>query len=125
MNKFKSKFEEQVGALYNLTNTYESEKVSYTLMNTYTPDFLLKPDVYLECKGFFKPSDRRKMLEVIKQYPSKTFIMYFQDSTVKITRKSKTTYGDWCTKNNIKWYCWKIKKPTKRILLMDTSTTSD
>lgn len=118
--KFKSKFEEQVASFYDITNKYELDKVSYTLQNTYTPDFELKKDFYLECKGFFKPSDRRKMLEVIKQYPEKKFIMLFQDSTVKITRKSKSTYGDWCTKNNIKWFCWKTKKPTKRILLMDS-----
>lgn len=120
VHSFKSKFEEQVADFYGITDKYESNKVSYTLQNTYTPDFELKSGTYLECKGFFKPSDRRKMLEVIRQHADLKFIMLFQDSTVKLTRKSKTTYGDWCTKNNIKWFCWKTKKPTKRILFMDT-----
>ena len=123
--KFKSKFEEQVAELYHLKDVYETDKVTYSLENTYTPDFTLKKDTYLECKGFFKPSDRRKMLEVIKQHPTKTFIMLFQDSNIKLTKKSKTTYGDWCTKNKIPWFCWKTKKPTKRILTLAASFASD
>lgn len=123
--KFKSKFEAQVADLYCISDKYEAEKVSYTLTNTYTPDFLLKPNRYLECKGFFKPSDRRKMLEVIKQHPDKKFIMLFQDSNVKLTHKSKTNYGDWCTKNNIQWFCWKTKRPTKRILAMAVEDASN
>lgn len=122
---FKSKFEEDVAAFYSISDRYEPDKVEYALINTYTPDFLLKKGVYLECKGFFKPSDRRKMLEVIKQHPDKAFIMLFQDSNVKLTRKSKTTYGDWCTKNNIKWFCWKHKRPTKRVLAMAASSSAD
>lgn len=115
---FKSKFEEQVAELYDFSGTYEITKIAYTLTNVYTPDFTLKENVFLECKGFFKPSDRRKMLEVIKQHPDKTFIMLFQNSTVKLTKKSKTSYGDWCDKHGITWFCWKTKKPTKRVLLM-------
>ena len=87
--KFKSKFEEDVSKFYSITDKYETNKIEYVLKNTYTPDFELKENSYLECKGFFKPSDRRKMLEVIKQHPNKRFIMLFQDSNVKLTRKSK------------------------------------
>lgn len=114
---FKSKFEEEISNFYNIGDVYESEKITYTLINNYTPDFIFGNTI-LECKGFFKPSDRRKMLEVIKQYPNKKFIMFFQDSTVKISKKSKTTYGDWCSKNNIEWYCWKTKRPTKKLFKM-------
>jgi len=124
MTTFKSKFEEEVAQLYHLENTYEVEKITYTLANGYTPDFKLADKVFLECKGFFKPSDRRKMLEVKKQYPDHTFIMYFQNSQVKLTKKSKTTYGDWCDKHGIKWFCWKTKKPTKRILNLAASTST-
>lgn len=113
---FKSKFEEEIAGFYKIANNYESSKLSYSLQNIYTPDFELKKNVFLECKGFFKPSDRRKMLEVVKQHPDKKFIMLFQNSTVKLTKRSDTTYGDWCTKNNIIWFCWKTKKPTKKDL---------
>lgn len=123
--KFKSKFEEDVANFYKILDKYEPDKLQYVLTNSYTPDFALTDKAYLECKGFFKPSDRRKMLEVIKQHPDKQFIMLFQDSNVKLTRKSKTTYGDWCSKNNIKWFCWKHKRPTKRVLDLATSSSSD
>jgi len=125
MTTFKSKFENDVADLYSIADSYEVEKITYTLTNGYTPDFKLADNVFLECKGFFKPSDRRKMLEVKKQHPNITFIMYFQNSQVKLTKKSKTTYGDWCDKQGIKWFCWKTKRPTKRILsLAATSSTN-
>jgi hypothetical protein len=113
---FKSKFEEDVSSLYNLKDVYEIESVEYSLLNRYTPDFKLTDNTYLECKGFFKPSDRRKMLEVKAQHPDLSFIMFFQNSGVKLTKKSKTSYGDWCTKHDIQWFCWKHKKPTARVL---------
>jgi predicted nuclease of restriction endonuclease-like RecB superfamily len=113
---YKSKFEEIVAETYKLHDKYEIEKIPYQLWNNYNPDFKMKENVYLEAKGFFKPSDRRKMLEVIKQHPEKRFIMFFQDSKVKLSKKSKTTYGDWCTKQNIQWFCWKYKRPTTRVL---------
>lgn len=113
---YKSKFEEMVAEFYHLHDRYEVEKVEYTLKNNYNPDFKMKENVYLEVKGFFKPSDRRKMLEVIKQHPTKKFIMFFQDSGVKLSRRSKTTYGDWCDKQGIQWFCWKHKRPTARVL---------
>ncbi|MFI3218033.1 MAG: hypothetical protein QX189_02805 [Methylococcales bacterium] len=125
MTQFKSKFEEQVAELYGYKELYELTKLTYTLANTYTPDFTISDNVFLECKGFFKPSDRRKMLEVMKQHPDKKFIMLFQNSTVKLTKKSNTSYGDWCNKQGITWFCWKTKKPTKRILTMAASSSSD
>jgi predicted nuclease of restriction endonuclease-like RecB superfamily len=125
MTQFKSKFEEQVAELYGYKELYELTKLTYTLANTYTPDFTISDNVFLECKGFFKPSDRRKMLEVMKQHPDKKFIMLFQNSTVKITKKSNTSYGDWCNKQGITWFCWKTKKPTKRILTLAASSSSD
>ena len=122
---YKSKFEEEVAEFYKLHDKYEIEKIPYQLQNNYNPDFKLKENVFLEAKGFFKPSDRRKMLEVIKQYPEKKFIMLFQDSRVRLSRKSKTTYGDWCDKQGITWFCWKTKRPTKRVLNMAARVAAD
>ena len=113
---YKSKFEEEVAEFYKLHDKYEVEKIPYFLENRYNPDFKMAENVFLEAKGFFKPSDRRKMLEVIKQHPEKRFIMFFQDSHVRLSRKSKTTYGDWCDKQKIQWFCWKYKRPTARVL---------
>lgn len=122
---FKSKFEEDIADFYKLHNKYETDKLEYELINIYNPDFTLKENSYLECKGFFKPSDRRKMLEVIKQHSDKQFIMFFQDARVKLSRKSKTTYGDWCDKHGIQWFCWKTKRPTKRVLNMAIKAASN
>ncbi len=111
---FKSKFEEEIAEFYGIKDKYEQTKLQYVLKNNYTPDFTLSETVLLEAKGFFKPSDRRKMLEVIKQHPDKKFIMLFQDSQKAISRASKTSYAGWCDKNNIEWFCWKTKRPTKK-----------
>lgn len=121
---FKSKFEEELAKFYKIEDLYEADKLEYILINRYTPDFSFG-NIYVEAKGFWKPSDRRKMLEVMKQHPKKKFIMFFQDSSVKISKRSKTTYGDWCDKNNIEWFCWKHKKPTKRIFNMVTKHASN
>lgn len=122
---YKSKFEEEVANFYKLHDVYEVEKIPYFLENNYNPDFKMKENVYLEAKGFFKPSDRRKMLEVIKQHPDKRFIMFFQDSGVRLSRKSKTTYGDWCDKQGIQWFCWKHKRPTTRVLKLAVRNAAD
>ena len=115
---YKSKFEEEVSNTYDLKATYEMEAIPYVIESKYNPDFKLAKDVFLETKGFFKDSDRRKILAVIKQHPDKKIIMYFQDSRVKLRKNGKMTYGEWCDKNNIMWFCWKTKRPTKRILNM-------
>lgn len=120
---YKSKFEEEVAQFYSLKH-YETEYIEYTLTNKYTPDFKLKDKIFLETKGFWKTSDRRKMLEVKKQYPDIKIIMFFQNSGVKIGKRSKTNYGEWCDKHGIEWFCWKHKKPTKRILNLAASVTS-
>lgn len=120
---FKSKFEETIATHFGIEDKYELDSIIYTLENRYTPDFKISDNTYLECKGFFKPSDRRKMVEVMKQHPNITFIMLFQDSSVRLTKRSKTTYGDWCSKKGIQWFCWKHKRPTRRILKLVTKSS--
>lgn len=104
--KQRSKFEGKVQEdLLKRGKTYEYEpiKLTYTLSNTYTPDIVLPNKVIVELKGFFKPSDRRKMLAVTTQYPDLDIRMVFQNPYKKLSKTSKTTYADWCDKHNIKW----------------------
>lgn len=122
---FKSKFEKEVSSTYGLNDSYEIEAIPYVIESKYNPDFKLAKNVFLETKGFFKDSDRRKILAVVKQHPDKKIIMYFQDSTVKLRKKGKMTYGEWCDKNGIEWFCWKTKRPTKRILNMAIKASSN
>lgn len=104
--KQRSKFEGKVQEdLLKRGKTYEYEpiKLTYTLANTYTPDIVLPNKVIVELKGFFKPSDRRKMLAVTTQHPDLDIRMVFQNPYKKLSKTSKTTYADWCDKHNIKW----------------------
>jgi Phage endonuclease I len=106
----KSGLELQVGSLLILAGFaegYEKDTLKYVTPEShhrYTPDFKPSSDpIYLETKGQFTTEDRKKMLLVVAQHPDKIFIMVFGRALHTITKKSKTTYGMWCDKNNILW----------------------
>ena len=104
--KFKSKLEENVAEL--LTNLgisyeYESTKVPYTIQHHYIPDFVLPNYTYLETKGYWSPADRRKVLAVKRENPEINLRMIFQAPYNKISKKSKTTYAQWCERHDIPW----------------------
>ena len=104
--KFRSKLEESVAKLLEglgVSYEYESSKVSYTIEHNYTPDFLLPNYTYLEAKGYWSASDRRKILAVKKQNPELDLRMVFQSPYNKISKKSKTTYAQWCERHDIPW----------------------
>tara|TARA_B100000029_G_C17384201_1_gene890930 strand:- start:142 stop:588 length:447 start_codon:yes stop_codon:yes gene_type:complete len=104
--KFRSKLEERVATLLTtlgVSYEYESHKVAYTIQHNYTPDFLLPNYVYLEAKGYWSPEDRRKILAVKRDNPSIDLRMVFQSPYNKISKKSKTTYAQWCDKHDIPW----------------------
>jgi hypothetical protein len=48
-------------------------------------------------------ADRKKHLLVKEQNPNMDIRFVFSNSKNKITKKSKTTYGDWCEKNGYKY----------------------
>ncbi len=104
--KFRSGLEEQVAKLLDglgISYQYESEKLSYTIEHNYTPDFLLPNYVYLETKGYWDAADRRKVLAVKRANPDIDLRMVFQSPFNKISKKSKTTYAQWCDKHDIPW----------------------
>lgn len=85
---------------------YESIKLDYIEPETkhvYTPDFPVSPHIVIETKGRWVVEDRLKMLLLIEQYPEIDFRMVFYNANQKIKKGSKTTYGMWCDKHNIKW----------------------
>ena len=103
---FKSKLEVSVADLLDQIGVsweYESHKVAYTIQHHYTPDFLLPSGICLETKGYWDAEDRRKILAVIRDNPDLDIRMVFQAPFNKISKKSKTTYAQWCEKHNIKW----------------------
>lgn len=99
---------------------YESEKISYTLTSDYIPDFVIhRPGVFskqplsrpceaggrtddrlfIEGKGQFDASTRRKMLAVKRQNPELDIRFVFYNSNAKIGKGNKMTHGEWATKN--------------------------
>lgn len=80
---------------------YETEKFKYDVneVRTYTPDFILPNGIIIESKGRFVAADRKKHLLIQRQHIFLDIRFVFSNSKAKLTKGSKTTYGDWCTKN--------------------------
>ncbi len=103
---FRSKLEEWVADLLSnlgVSYEYESTKIPYIIQHTYTPDFVLPNGIWLETKGYWDAKDRKKVLEVVKQNPLVDLRMVFQAPYNTISKKSKTTYAQWCERHGIKW----------------------
>ena len=104
--KFRSKLEERVATLLmtlGVSYEYESIKIPYTIQHHYTPDFVLPNYVHLEAKGYWAAEDRRKILAVKKDNPELDLRMVFQSPYNKISKRSKTTYAQWCDRHGIPW----------------------
>jgi hypothetical protein len=80
---------------------YETTKIKYRVEEdrSYTPDFKLPNGIYIETKGRFVAADRKKHLLIKKQRPELDIRFVFTNSKTKLSKTSKTTYGDWCTKH--------------------------
>jgi len=109
MGKPRNKFEQ---ALWNSLRRsgraeYEPEYLSYTLQCMYLPDFTLKTKtgrkIYIEGKGKFDATNRRKMAAVKQQHPDKDIRFVFYNAYAKIRKGSNTTCADWANKNGFQW----------------------
>lgn len=101
MTRFRSGLEQKTANSLERENVpylYEAEKLDYVIHARYTPDFILSNGVYLECKGFLCPADRRKMIAVKAAHPDKDIRFVFQRDNY-LAKGSKTKYSDWATKN--------------------------
>lgn len=109
-NKYRSKFEARLAErLLKLGFIYEPYNIDYKIPETkhkYKPDFVKGKLIY-ELKGRFTAQDRKKMKLLVEQHPEFKFVMVFQNPNVKINKGSKTSYADWCEKNNIEWIHYK------------------
>jgi len=86
-----------------VSGEYEQHKISYTkpaTNHTYTPDFKLPNGIFIETKGRFVLADRQKHVLIKSQHPELDIRFVFQNANNKIRKGSKTTYADWCVKNN-------------------------
>ena len=104
---FRSGLEEQISDLMvelGIDHDYESTKISYQTEHFYTPDFFLpNKNIYLEAKGYWRPEDRRKIRTIRKQHPDIDLRMVFQNPYQTISKKSKTTYAQYCERHKILW----------------------
>lgn len=105
-SNFRSGFEEKVArqlSSLGVAFSYETQKLPYVLEKQYTPDFILPNGIFIEAKGYWEPSDRTKHLAVRVSNPEADIRFCFQNSNLTLNKKSKTTYADWCDKNNFLW----------------------
>lgn len=85
---------------------FETLKLKYLLPATwhiYTPDFILPNGIIIEAKGKLDVATRYKMEHVKKSNPELDIRFVFMRAKNPIRRGSKTTYGDWATKNGFPW----------------------
>lgn len=85
---------------------YESEKLEYTLVKNYVPDFIVKRSddsvLYIESKGYFRPEDRSKLIAIKKQHNDKDIRIIFQrDDRI---RRSKSRYSDWAQRHGFVYH---------------------
>lgn len=103
--KLKSKFEKRFYdelQKRNLDFAYESKSLEYTLVLRYKPDWKVRDGLYIETKGKFDYTERRKILSVRACNPNEEVRMVFMRNQ-KLGKGSKMTYGEWCDKHGIKW----------------------
>lgn len=82
---------------------YEQDKIKYVIPasnHTYTPDFTVTNNVYIETKGLWTGEDRKKAVLLKQQHPDKHILYVFQRNQ-GLSKKSTTTYLDWAAKNGL------------------------
>lgn len=106
-------FEEQLKKNVVVSFSYETEKLPYLLERRYVPDYIVtKKDgtkVYLEVKGYLRPTDRSKMIAVKKMNPELDIRFCFAKDN-KLKASSNTTYSMWAEKNGFPWCIGVIPK---------------
>lgn len=105
---YRSGLEETVGASLQARGVkaeYEKTRIEYHVdeVRRYTPDWQLPNGIFIETKGRFLASDRKKHLLVQEQHPHLDIRFVFQRAKNPITKGSSTTYADWCDKHHFKW----------------------
>ena len=105
--KYRSKFEAHVAHSLDLAAipfSYEPMKLPYIRKATYVPDFFFpEGQFFIEAKGFFSSTDRSKHLLVKQQHPEVDIRFVFQNAHQTLSKKSSTTYANWCDKHGFIW----------------------
>ena len=82
---------------------YEQDKIKYVVPasnHTYTPDFTVTKNIYIETKGLWTTQDRKKACLIREQHPE-IKILYVLYRNQKLSKKSSTTYLEWAAKHDL------------------------
>jgi hypothetical protein len=82
---------------------YEQDKIKYIIpesKHTYTPDFTVTNNVYIETKGLWTAADRKKACLIQEQHPE-IKVLYVLMRNQKLAKNSKTTYLEWAAKHSL------------------------
>jgi len=95
----KSGFENRIGKLLkkNGITLFTVDKIDYNIPKRYTPDFKVG-DMYIETKGYFRPSDRTKMRHVKLCNPELDIRLWFQKDEWLDPKTKATRYSEWAEK---------------------------
>lgn len=107
----RSKFEDRFAAALGECGVeygYEVTCLPFTQpakQRRYTPDYTLTctPPIIIETKGRLTAADRAKMLLVKAQHPELDIRLVFQNASVRLSKVSRTTYGEWAERNGFLW----------------------
>lgn len=103
-NKFEDRIYKQLKRA-KLPFKYEAEKIPYLLARHYIPDFIIETPlgrVYIECKGYFRPEAKSKMVAVKKLNPKLDIRILFYSHKEKDIR--------WAEKHGFRWAIESIPK---------------
>jgi predicted nuclease of restriction endonuclease-like RecB superfamily len=104
-NKVRNKFEQRINQQLKRSKIiygYETERIPYVLAGHYIPDFIIQTQlgkVYVECKGYLRPEDKRKLRAVKRQHPEMDLRLLFYGESTKRERDQIR----WATKNGFKF----------------------
>ena len=111
---YRSKLEWGMGHLLETEGvpfSYEPIRLDYLKKHTYLPDFWLDEQGYfIETKGRFFAQDRAKHLLVKAQNPNTEVRFVFQQPNNRLSKKSRTTYAEWCEKHGFLWSGKKVPR---------------
>jgi hypothetical protein len=100
----RSGFEKRMGDVLEPAGfLYEPCSTSYSVPHVYTPDFVLE-DVWVECKGWFRPGDRLKYKTIAKSLMFAELVFLLQSPLKKVSKGAKLTMSGWCNKEGIRWF---------------------
>jgi hypothetical protein len=107
---YRSQYEAYIAALLERGGqqyAYEPHNIKYVKpeqKSNYLPDFYFpEHGFYIETKGLFSGRDRKKHIWVRDQNPEIDIRFVFQNAYLKLSKRSKTMYCDWATKNGFLW----------------------